>query len=112
MGTIEGLRAPQDAGAGFGESLQAGPALPSLLEAVWDMGQLPWARWVPALAFGVHPGRAVCSLCPGAAQPGSLPRGEARKCSGKWASGQSAGSLALKCWENLKKGKMFVGGRG
>lgn len=74
--------------------------------------------WVPALASGscgeVHAGRAVCSLCPWSvdSQAGLLPRGKGRNCSGKWASRQSAGSLALKCWENLKRGKMFVGGRG
>lgn len=58
----------------------------------------------------VHPGRGVCSLCP--LRVGSWPGGKGGNGSGKWAPRQSAGSLAPKCWEKLKKGKMFVGGGG
>lgn len=107
LGPLVPTEGPQDAGAGPGESLQAGAALPSLLVALWDMGQLVWA------ALGASPGFGVCAGVTLAAQPGRLaPRARARNCSGKWASRQPAGSLALKCWENLKRGTMFVGGRG
>lgn len=91
----------QDLGVPVGWSC---PPLPPL----WDLGQLVWA------ALGASPGLgSVLGSTLAAAQPGRLaPRTRARNCSGKWASGQPAGSLALKCWENLKRGAMFVGGRG
>lgn len=118
---LQRLRASCDAGVGLSVP-PCSPDLPShpswwLLHGKYsslDLGGCRVGRpgYQPLLlgcCGDVHPGRGVCSLCP--PQVGSQPGGKGGNGSGKWAPCQSAGSLALKCWENLKKGEMFVGGK-
>lgn len=82
--------------------------------AVLTWGDAEWAGlgtspcfWVAVVMYTLAGGSAA-SAPP---QVGSQPGGKGGNGSGKWAPCQSAGSLALKCWENLKKGEMFVGGK-